>query len=125
MVLTVEQARSVPAAAEHLRTDIELPGALRYLRRLGQAIHRALGVVRGLQPTRFAAVPLTLQGFADALSGCPSVLMALREQVSDHLAGLPTPLGFNPARPTVAFPSPVFQHRVGHDPPVAIIDAPG
>ena len=125
MVLTVEQARSLPAAAEHLRTDIELPGALRYLRRLCQAIHRALGIVRGLQPTRFAAVPLTLKGFADALGGCTSVLMALREQVSEHLAGLPTPLGFNPARPNAAQSLSGFQHRVGHDPPVAIIDAPG
>ena len=125
MVLTVEQARSLPAAAAHLRTDIELPGALRYLRRLCQAVHRALGIVRGLQPTRFAAVPLTLKGFADALGGCTSVLMALREQVSEHLAGLPTPLGFNPARPNAAQSLSGFQHRVGHDPPVAIIDAPG
>ena len=124
LVLAVEQARSLSAAAEHLRTDIELPGALRYLRRLDQAIGQALGIVRGLQPSRFAAMPLTLRAFAEALPACPSVLMALRALASNYLRVLPTPLGFNPARASVADPSPAFQHRMGPDPPLAILDAP-
>jgi len=124
MVLAVERARSLPAAVDALRTDIELPGALRYLRRLCQAVHDALGIVRGLQPARFAGVPLTLQGFAAALPGCLSGLVALRALASQYLSLLPTPLGFDPARQNAAGLSPAFQHRMGPDPPLAILDAP-
>ena len=124
IVLAVEQAPFLATAAEGLRTDIELPGALRYLRRLCRAIHQTLGIVRGLLPARFAALPLTLSAFAAALPGCPSVLMTLRELASDYLRLLPTPLGFDPARHKVANPVSGFQHRLGPDPPQAFLDAP-
>jgi len=124
LIVAVEQAPSMAAAAEGLRTDIELPGALRYLRRLCQAIYQALGIVRGLLAARFVALPVTLQAFATALPGHPSVLMALRALASDYLQLLPTPLGFDPARHKVANPVSGFQHRTGPDPPQAILDAP-
>ena len=123
-VRAVEQAPSLMAAADSVRTDIELPGALRYLRRLCQAVYQALGVIRGLEPARFAAAPLTLRGFAAALPGCRSVLMALRELASGHLGLLPTPLGFDPARHKAASPVAGCQHRMGPDPPQAMLDAP-
>lgn len=123
MLLSVEQAPSLPAAAEHLRTDIELPGALRYLRRLCQSIHRVLGIARGLLPTPFVGVALTLHAFAEVLAGYPSVLMALREQLSDYLPGLPAPLGFNPSRGNAVFTQWGIQHRMGRDPPFAILEA--
>ena len=124
IVLAVEQAPALSRAADVLRTDIELPGALRYLRRLCQAIYQALGIVRGLLAAHFAAVPVTLHAFATALPGCPSVLIALRALASDYLGLLPTPLGFDPARHKVANPVSGFQHRLGPDPPQAILDAP-
>jgi hypothetical protein len=58
MVLAVEQAPSRAAAAGQLRTEIEMPGALRYLDRLSRAVHSALATIRGLEPVRFAAVAL-------------------------------------------------------------------
>jgi hypothetical protein len=121
LVCAVEQARSLAAATEHLRTDIELPGALRYLSRLCRAIHSALGVVRGLEPERFAEVAPTVGDFA-AVLGSDSVLMALRDQVSDYLPGLPTPLGFCPPRSSVDVTEWGLQHRVGRDPPLAILE---
>ena len=124
LVLAVEQAPSLMAAADRVRTDIELPGALRYLHRLCQAVYQALGVMRGLHPARFAAVPLTLQGFAAALPSCRSVLMALRALASGYLQLLPTPLGFDPVRHKVASPVAGCQHRMGPDPPQAMLDAP-
>ena len=123
MVLAVEQAPSRVAAAERLRTDIELPGALRYLDRLYRAIHGALATVRGLEPERFAAVSPTLSGFA-AVLGAGSVLTSLRTRVAHYLPQLPTPLGFNPHRRVLDTPVRCRQHRMGPDPPVAIVDAP-
>jgi hypothetical protein len=124
IVLAVEQAPALPRAADVLRTDIELPGALRYLRRLCQAIYQALGIMRGLLTARFATLPVTLHAFTTALPDCPSVLMALRALASDYLRLLPTPLGFDPARHKVANPVSGCQHRMGPDPPQAILDAP-
>jgi len=123
VVLAVEQAPSLAAAADGLRTEIELPGALRYLRRLCQAIHRALHIIRGLFPQRFVSVPPTVQGFVAELTDGPSVLMTLREQASRHLANLPTPFGFNPSRSNPVRSPLCRQHRWGPDPPCAILDA--
>ena len=123
MVLAVEQAPSRTAAAEQWRTEIELPGALRYLDRLCRSIHSALAAVRGLEPTRFEAVAPTLMGFAAVLSG-GSVLMPLRTLVARYLAQLPTPFGFDPRRRALNSGLKPHQHRMGPDPPVAIVEAP-
>ena len=121
LVCAVEQAPSLAAAAGHLRTDIELPGALRYLNRLCRAIHGALDIVRGLEPARFAAVPSRVCDFALAL-GSGSPLMTLRDQLSNYLPGLPPPLGFRPPRISVDISGRGFQHRMGRDPPLVILD---
>ena len=124
LVCSVEQAPSLAAAAGQLRTDIELPGALRYLSRLCRAIHGALDIVRGLEPARFAAVPSRVCDFALAL-GSGSLLMTLRDQLSDYLPGLPPPLGFRPPRISADVSGRAFQHQVGRDPPLAILDPSG
>lgn len=121
LVVAVEQAPSLMAATEHLRTDIELPGALRYLSRLCHAIHGALGIVRGLEPQRFAALPPTVCGFARVL-GAASVLMSLRDQASDLLPELPTPLGFRPPRNSADVAQQRIPHRTGRAPPLVILD---
>ena len=56
MVVAVEQAPSRARAAGQLRTEIELPGALRYLDRLCTSVHGVLSAIRGLEPVRFADV---------------------------------------------------------------------
>lgn len=122
MVLAVEQAPSRTVAAERLRTEIELPGALRYLDRLRHSIHGALATLRGLEPVRFATLAPTLQAFAAAL-GTTCVLSGLRGMFARYLAQLPTPFGFNPHRRDPDTAIRHRQHPMGPDPPTAILEA--
>lgn len=122
MVLAVEQAPSREAAAARLRTEIELPGALRYLDRLCRSIHRALATIRGLEPVRLQAVAPTLQAFAAAL-GTDSVLMSLRASLARYLPLLPAPFGFDPRRHRRHTGATPPQHETGPDPPTAILEA--
>lgn len=116
MVLAAEQAASREAAADGLRPDIELPGALRWLRRRLQGVYRALHLLRALMPDRLAGAGPTLVSFSACL-GVAAVLLALREVAAVHLAVLPAPLGFHP-RLTCGGERPRhFQHPVGPDPP--------
>jgi hypothetical protein len=96
-VEVVEQAPSLEAAATTQRLEIELPGALRWLRRRVQAVQQTLVVLKGLLPEYFAHVAPTLTGFRQALGGEP-VLVLLRDIGADYLAALPPPLGFCPPR---------------------------
>ena len=123
MVLAVEQAPSRALAAEQLRTEIELPGALRYLDRLRRSVHGTLIAVRGLEPQRFGAVAPTLQAFA-AVLGTDSVLVCLRGSVAHYLPQLSTPFGFDPRRRSLDAADRRRQHPTGPDPPSAFLDAP-
>ena len=122
IVVTVEQAPSRSMAAEQVRTDIELPGALRYLKRLCRAVHGALATIRGLDPMRFGDLAPTILGFATVLAGA-SVLMALREHARQYLSELPTPLGFNPPQHTAGAAVRRRQHPMGPDPPSASLQS--
>ena len=122
MVLAVEQAPSRASAAGQLRTEIELPGALRYLDRLCRAIHGTLAAIRGLEPVRFADVMPRLQAFATALD-TDSVLICLRGLVARYLPQLPTPFGFDPRRPSPGTAVRRCQHPTGPDPPTAVLEA--
>ncbi|OED36086.1 hypothetical protein AB833_28525 [Chromatiales bacterium (ex Bugula neritina AB1)] len=121
-VRALELAPSLESACDHLRTDIELPGAIRYLSRLIRAVHGALRAIKGLYPTAFTCSP-TLTDFA-ALLATPQVLVELRDRIAPHLPFLPTPLGFNPPSITRQSSRPAFQHTMGRDPPMALVDAP-
>jgi hypothetical protein len=123
MVLAVEQAPSRSVAAGQLRTEIELPGALRYLDRLCASVHGALSVIRGLEPVRFADAGLTLQAFAAVLA-TDSVLVYLRGLVARYLPRLPTPFGFDPHRRSRDAADRRRQHQTGPDPPSAFLEAP-
>lgn len=113
-----EQAPSREAAVEGLRLDIELPGALRWMRRRLQGVHLALHLLRGLMPERFASTAPTLFGFAACL-GVEAVLLALRTVAGAHLHALPPPLGLRPPPSRGADPAMPIQHRAGPDPPPA------
>jgi hypothetical protein len=122
MVLAVEQAPSRAAAAGQWRTEIELPGAFRYLDRLCRAIHGTLAALRGLEPKRFGAVAPTLQAFARAL-GTDAVLLSLRGLFARYLPQLPAPFGFAPHRPSPGTGRRERQHPMGPDPPTAVLEA--
>jgi hypothetical protein len=122
MVLAVEQAPSRSVAAGQLRTEIELPGALRYLDRLCDSVHGVLSAIRGLEPVRFADVGLTLQAFATVL-GTDLVLVCLRGVVARYLPKLPTPFGFDPHRCNRDGADRRRQHQTGADPPAVLLEA--
>jgi hypothetical protein len=118
VVRAAEQAPSREAAADGLRLDIELPGALRWMRRRLQGVHLALHLLRGLMPEPFASTAPTLFGFAACL-GVEAVLLALRAVAGAHLHVLPPPLGLRPPPSRSADPQTPIQHRAGPDPPPA------
>jgi hypothetical protein len=115
-VVAVEQAPSQEAAADEVRTDIELPGALRWLRRRLKPVHAALVLLLGLLPDRFVGCQPTVSAFRQWL-GVQPVLPVLREIAETHLIRLPPPLGFRPPRPSGGEPDQASQHGVGPDPP--------
>jgi hypothetical protein len=116
VVRVVEQASTQEAACEALRTDIELPGALRWVRRRLHAVHDVLHRIKGLLGEPLAFCAPTVTAFAEQL-GSAEVLVALREIAARFLSGLPRPLGFLPRRQPGGGRDRARQHRVGTDPP--------
>jgi len=116
VVAAVESAASLEAAADALRPDIELPGAIRWTRRRVQRISTTLHVLRGLDPERFAGWPATVSAWRAGL-GLEPVLPALRVIAADHLHELPAPLGFSNRLAHGGESHHVFQHPTGPDPP--------
>lgn len=115
-VVSTEQAKSLEAAADGVRPDIELPGALRWLRRRVARVHAALSILRGIEPERFGNCRPTLSEFRACLDVVP-VLSALREMASASLADLPAPLGFRPRLASASEYRRARQHNTGTDPP--------
>jgi hypothetical protein len=113
---TVEHASSLEAAADGLRPDIELPGAVRWTRRRVRAVHTTLNVLRGLLPERFSACPTTVDAFRARL-GVEPVLPALREVGAVFLHQLPPPIGLRPGRVDGGERASRIQHDQGPDPP--------
>lgn len=95
VVLGVEQAPSQEKAAESIRTDIELAGALRWMRRRLFLVRVTLITLVGLIPALLVGTAPTIGGFRRRL-GVEPVLAELREIAAAHLAWLPPPLGFGP-----------------------------
>ncbi|MCY4547215.1 MAG: hypothetical protein OXC28_02505 [Defluviicoccus sp.] len=117
VVVAAEGARSLEAAANALRPDaIELPGAMRWVRRRVRLVHDILARVIGLIPDRLAGCAATMVAVRERL-GSGSALMALRGLVSAQLRTLPAPLGFQPHGIGVGGRNPAFQHSMGPDPP--------
>jgi len=112
VVRAAEQAASLEADCQDLRLDIELPGALRWVRRRVHAVHASLKVLRGLLPEPSAICPPTLTAFSERL-GVAEVLLALRQIAAVFLHRLPAPLGFVPRRTPGARLKSARQHRVG------------
>ena len=116
VVYAVEQAVSLEAAADRLRGDIDLPGAIRWTRRRVQGVHGALTVLRGLLPEHFASCPATVSAFRVRLE-LEVVLPELRELAAHTLHALPAPLGLRARRFAGGESASPVQHTVGPDPP--------
>lgn len=117
-VATAEGASSQEAASEALRPDVELPGALRWVRRRRRLVRAGLSAVIGLLPGLLAGREPTVASIRSAV-GAELALVCLRAAAASHLAALPPPLGFGP-RPARRRPSPTAaQQEAGPDPPPA------
>ena len=119
VVGAAERAEGLEAACATLRLEIELPGALRWLRRRVQAVHALLNTLKGLMPERFGGCTPRLGAFAERL-GVDAVLPALRSIAAHFLAFLQAPLGFRPPGAHGGEPDRVHQHPVGADPPASV-----
>jgi hypothetical protein len=112
----VENAPSQEAAADHIRIDIELPGALRWIRRRIFLVKASLRMLIQLLPGLFADCHLSILAFQTALN-VDYVLPQLREVASSYLPVLPPPLGFGPLPETKKSKKSYLQHSTGTDPP--------
>lgn len=117
VVATVEQARSVEAAADALRREpITLPSAVRWVRRRVAAVRAVLTTVVGLLPQVLLGCTPTIAALRTRLA-CTSVLPTLRELTQVHLPTLPCPLGFHHRCPARGERHGAVQQRKGPDPP--------
>lgn len=117
VVVAVEQARSLEAAADAQRRDpITLPSAVRWVRRRVAPVRRLLTIVVGLLPQVLLGVAPTIEGLRTRLA-CTPVLRALRALAQVHLQALPAPLGFHDLCPAGGERRGGFQQRMGPDPP--------
>jgi len=98
VVATVEAkvaaGSSIEKAAGEIRPDIELPGAVRWVRRRLGAVRMALLALVTLMPERLGNEPRL--GSVREVLGTKSALVRLREIGSAHLGSLAPPVGFGP-----------------------------
>jgi hypothetical protein len=94
VVAAVAAAPSVEAAADKLRPDIELPGAIRWVRRRLGPVRAVLLALVTLVPALAGSCPPTLDGVGGRL-GTP-VLRQVRAEAEKHLVALAAPVGFSP-----------------------------
>lgn len=120
VVAVVEQAHSVEAAADALRSDpVTLPSALRWVRRRVAPVRKLLTIVVGLFPQRLLGCAPSIAAFRNRLLSA-QVLMSLRELAEVHLQALPCPFGFQYLHPVGGEHNGGFQQRMGPDPPRGI-----
>jgi hypothetical protein len=117
VLATVEQAKSLEAAANELRQDdVTLTSALRWVRRRVAVVRPLLTIVVGLLPQWLLGCAPTISDLRARLS-CPEVLMLLRELACIHLPALARPLGLRPPVIGAGEHRSGFQHDMGPDPP--------
>jgi hypothetical protein len=114
VLLGVEQAPSQEKAAESIRTEIELGGALRWMRRRLSLVRAALITLAGLLPALLVGAAPTIAGFRRAL-GVEPVLPELREIAASYLGSLPPPVGFGPRPTRGPPPGHALQQSMGTD----------
>ena len=116
--VVASERMGVEAAAQELRVDeIELPGALRWLRRRRRGVRAAVLALVTALPGRLGSVA-EVQAIRTVL-GSERALVPLREIGADHLHALPPPLGLRRPFATRADSEPLLQHPTGPDPPLS------
>ncbi len=114
--VVASESLGVEAAAQALRVEeLELPGALRWLRRRRRGVRAAVLALLTAMPGRLGTVAEVRA--IRAVLGSERALVALREIGADHLHALPPPLGLRPAGRARAEGEACFQHETGPDPP--------
>lgn len=117
VVSTVEQARSLEAAADALRSDpVTLTSAVRWVRRRVGPVRRLLTVLVGLFPQYLLGCAPTIGALRGRLS-CEQVLPLLRELAQVHLQALAHPLGFHHRWTAGGEHQSGIQQHMGPDPP--------
>lgn len=114
VVAAVDAARSVEAAADELRPDILLPGAIRWVRRRLGPVRAVLLALVTLIPWTPLSTP-TLAGVTKRL-GTPA-LRRVRAEVEQHLGALAAPVGFGPRPRRSRRRRTRGEHDLGPDPP--------
>ena len=116
-VLTeVEHSPSQEAAADKIRIDILLPGALRWMRRRVFRVKATLSMLIELLPGLFSDCHPSILSFQSVLD-VDYALPELRAVASPYLPILPPPLGFGPRPEAKKLKKRHFQHKTGTDPP--------
>lgn len=90
----VAAGSSIEKAAGEIRPDIELPGAVRWVRRRLGPVRMVLLALVTLMPGRLGNEPRL--GSVHKVLGTEQVLMRLREMGAAHLGSLAPPVGFGP-----------------------------
>lgn len=115
-VVVAAESAGVEAAAHALRVgQVELPGALRWLRRRRRGVRAAVLALMTMLPERLGMLPevRALRSVLDT----ERALVALRGIGADHLQSLPAPLGFRSLSADGAEREVGRQHKTGPDPP--------
>jgi len=112
----IESSPSQEAAANNIRLDISLPGALQWMRRRLFLIRSTLILLIELLPSLPENCQPTLLSFRSVL-GIEFVLPQLRKLADSYLDILPPPLGFGLRPETKKCKKSRFQHQTGTDPP--------
>lgn len=116
VVAAVAAAPSVEAAADKLRPDIDLPSAIRWVRRRLGPVRAALLALVTLVPELAGSCAATLAAVGGLL-GTP-VLRQVRAEVEKHLGSLAAPVGFGPRPRRVPRGRALREHDLGPDPPL-------
>lgn len=115
-VVVASESLGMEAAAQALRVDdVELPGALRWLRRRRRGVRAAVLALVTAMPGRLGRVAEVRA--MRAVLGTERALVALREIGADHLHVLPPPLGFHPPWAARPVRKSRLQHETGPDLP--------
>lgn len=120
VVVTVESAPSLEAAADVLRPDpIALPSALRWMRRRLAPVRELLAVLIGMFPDELLGCAPRIVALAERLA-CASVLSHMRASAWAYLHALSSPLGFRHRRHRGGNHAMPRQQSMGPDPPSSL-----
>jgi hypothetical protein len=112
VVIHVEAARSVEAAADALRPDLVLPSAVRWVRRRLRLVRAALVLMATLLPDLVGHVRLTT---VRTRWETDRALVEVRRRAAAHLSVWPRPLGFGPHRTARDGLARAAPHAMGPD----------